>query len=170
MSEHTGWKVRKWTELERMDGGIGGPGKRLFALEVVGVDLPVEGEHLVPAATRGEEESAAAKISDFCRCGHTLGSHGVPADGSEYRPCVIEGCSCGNYRLLAAGVEGVEEMPPDPHSEPLNPDTVIESAAIQFMRELEREAGLHTADPETWMALQRLIDKGWRFLPPPERS
>lgn len=180
MSEHTGWEVKSWCELEREgDGAPERPGgTRLFALEVRGPELPVKGERLIPAVNRGEDEDdplGAGKISDFCRCGHTRGSHfaNAPVGGriKSYADCGVKGCSCGRFELLAAGVEGVEEMPPDPgQPEGLSPQEAIEGAAITFWRAMEREAGLDQADPETWMALQRLIDKGWRFLPPPEES
>jgi hypothetical protein len=156
-----GWEVKHWREVDRLETG-----ERVFEVELLGVELPVDGEELIRAKLP-EEPSGEGQPSDFCQCAHTRGSHLE----SEHWRCVIDGCGCEGFRLLAAGVEGIEEPPLVPgEAEKLNPDVVIEKAAIRFWREMEHEASLDEADAATWMALQRLIDAGWRFLPPPEES
>lgn len=152
-----GWEVKGWREVERLETG-----ERVFEVELLGVELPVEGEELIRAKLPDEEEQGEAKSSDFCKCGHTRGSHVESEDWC----CLI--CTCEHFHLLAAGVEGIEEPPPDPHALLTIPDVPNEKLAIRFWEEMTEEATLDEADATTWMALQRLLDKGWRFIPPPE--
>jgi len=155
------WEVKRWREAERLETG-----ERVFEVELLGIDLPVEGEELIPIQRRTDEAPESAYFyflpSDFCECGHTRGSH---RDGGLH-PCLIDGCQCEAFRLMASGVEGVEEMPPDPHTDLSILDVATENSAIAFIRQLTDEAGLAEPDPELWMALQRLVSKGWRITPP----
>lgn len=178
------WEVKGWREIERLETG-----ERVFEVKLLGVALPAEGEELIPVKRRSDEhftplirtETPMFNVSDvraiqspedFCECAHTRGSHyAEPLIGGEirdYGECGMEGCSCKKFRLLAAGVEGVEESPPDPHPDLTMPSADEEGAAITFLRQFTGSAGLDAPDPEGWMALQRLLSAGWRIVPPPD--
>ncbi len=141
-----------------------------------GVDILYDSPEPVPADPGGDAASEAVlpegqKFSDFCACGHTRGSHYAgKAEGGKIRrfdECGVVECVCRQFRLIAAGIEGVEELPADPIPPPprqLHEDE-NESAAIDFLLQLCREANMELL-PEQWMALQRLIDNGWRFFSP----
>lgn len=163
------WEVKSWREIERLETS-----ERIFEVTLLGVDLPKEGEELIPAERRGGDLVTEEKPSDFCTCGHTRGSHylEIPAfgHGTEPAECGVKGCQCSRFRLLASGVEGVEEPPPDPHPLLTIPNAPDEALAMCFLSELAEEAALMEVDPQTWMALQRLVSKGWRFTPPADNT
>ncbi len=142
------WEVRGWREVERKETG-----ERVFEVVVLGVDLPQEGEMLIPASQRGSDSPEAAP-TDFCECAHTRGSH-------TGQSCDL--CDCNKFRLLGPGMTKlhVEEMPPPPESD------LPERPAILFLEAWREEASIPDLDPAEIMALQRLVSEGWRFTPPP---
>jgi hypothetical protein len=160
------WEVRGWREVKRLETG-----ERVFEVVLLGVDLPVEAEELIPIKSRSDVPDKPmffdstkmvmeGEPSDFCKCAHTRGTH----DPATRHPCTL--CDCEEFELLSAGVEGVEESPPDPHPMLTIPDVEDEGSAITFLRQFVSAAGLEDPDPETWMALQRLLAAGWRIVPP----
>lgn len=176
------WEVKGWREVERLETH-----ERVFEVTLLGIDLPVEGEELIPIVRRRTDEPDVDEVlaepwvhekarepspSDFCECAHTRGSHNHEDKtlGGQYTDCEL--CDCKEFRLLGPGMTKlkIEETPPDPHPMLTIPDTEDEGAAITFLRQLVGEAGLDEPDPESWMALQRLLAKGWRIVPPREED
>lgn len=149
----TSWEVKDWRELKRLENG-----ERLFEVVLLGIDLPALHEELVPLRKRAEGAEETGPVTDFCQCGHTRGSH----ERDDAHACLMHGCDCNAFRLLAAGVEGVEEMPPAPRQGEVLP----EEDALQFLEELREESGMPFHDAKTLMALQRLVSSGWRLVPP----
>jgi hypothetical protein len=154
------WEVKDWSEVHRHETG-----EREFLVRLLGHELPVEGETLIPDKLRGDgssEDAVVAAPSDFCTCAHTRGSHGVVGESGK-APCSI--CDCANFTLLGPGMAklNVEEMPPPPE------ETLPESPALRFVEALFEEANFpEGAGAQTFMALQRLVDQGWRVEPPRE--
>lgn len=153
------WEVKGWEEVERLETG-----ERLFEVRMLGIDLPADGEELIPIKRRGADLDQPSP-TDFCNCAHTRGSH-QPNDGE----CDL--CGCKEFRLLGPGMSklNVEELPTDPHPTLTIPDVENEDDAITFLRQLVGEAGSCEPGPEEWMALQRLLAKGWRIVQPKDSS